>query len=202
MLLTGQTHNPLSYASVICRYNAFMLLPQGLVRGLATKKLDLDDDDNEDEVVELARGEIGTGQAGEGTASSAETRKASASETASMGSAYTPGAAGNATSYVKYSSMAMPETAVGESGQTSIWSVMQVVASMFRKSEVPVNGKRTLKPSAQGVLWMTAPFIVWGVIIVALNGIADLQVKNVRGKSMVACCDIFISFERENTATT
>lgn len=161
------------------RYSSFMLLPQGLIRGLATKKLDLDDEEDDDtDVEQIMKTEVATQQANEAGRSSAQDGKGE--DSSKRGS--TGGAAAfvqGTTSFIKLDFSTQAKEDAGKDGGRA-WAALKWVATLFRaKAAAAVHGKRQLIPSMEAVLWMTAPFVAWGILIVACNSVANIQVSSI-----------------------
>lgn len=164
-----------------------MLLPQGLIRGLATQKLNLDDEADEEDVPDITKFPSQTAdKGGEGQANatgnqpSGNTDNADNNRTPGMGSANTTAA--RATSFIKLNFMGTSSKVLNttEDSGDSVWRKMRKMASMFCvKKKPPVNSKRHLEPSLRDVILMTAPFLVWGLIVVIIQALGNQSVTSI-----------------------
>lgn len=162
-----------------------MLLPQGLVRGLATKQLDLDGEDNDaDDLDQNVKEEAAEGQATDASnagPATANSRQGGASEgksdnrKGSQGGSTTAGLS-RASSFIKINYGSASGRLVNKSSSSGFMARLKRMTSFFRAAPAAQSGKRQLLQSRRTVLMMTAPFVLWGVVIIVVNGIANLQV--------------------------
>lgn len=158
------------YALNLCRYKAFMLLPQGLIRGLATQKLNLDDEADEEDLTDILKAAGQTNDVG-ADGGGGDEKKSTTSGGANAVS-------GRSTSFIKLNFMTSNVTdAPEDNGPDGVWGRMQALASYFRaKKKGMVSGsKRRLEPSIRALLLMTLPFLLWGFVVVIVNGAGIIE---------------------------
>lgn len=152
-----------------------MLLPQGLVRGLATQKLNLDGEEDEEDVADVTKLQPQSTPAVVAKVSGAETAD---DRNKGTGNGASGGGLARSSSFIKLNFMSTTDAEENESKTSMIWSILQNVAMMFRaKGRDSGARKRQLKPSMRAVVSMTAPFLLWGLVIIIINAMGNSEVS-------------------------
>lgn len=152
-----------------------MLLPQGLIRGLATQKLNLDGEEDEEDVADVTRLQPQSNDAGV-----SRLNTESIDNQKNLGAGATGGIT-RSLSFIKLNFMSSGVAGSDTDTKTSaLWSMMRRVATMFRaKVHDQSNRKRQLRPSIRAVILMTFPFLIWGFVIIIVNGLGNTQVSSI-----------------------
>lgn len=151
-----------------------MLLPQGLIRGLATQKLNLDGEEDEEDVADVTRLQP---QSNEAVVSRLNNESVDDRKGAGQGN---PAGLTRSLSFIKLNFMSSATGDETDVKSNTLWSMMSAVATMFRaKVHDQSNRKRQLKPSIRAVILMTFPFLLWGVVIIIVNGIGNMEVSSI-----------------------
>ncbi|KAL6757714.1 hypothetical protein V8C86DRAFT_1619603 [Haematococcus lacustris] len=141
-------------------YCVFLLVPHGLVKGLATKPLGIKEDG--------ASGEEGA--EGDDAAPAAEAQDMGGDDEGGQ-SLRTRGPATSGTGFHLHLAMAQQAAAKPR----SFWAQL-----LFWKTNAEdQGGRRTLKASLGALLYVVWPFMLWGVFVVLINAVGYVEVSRV-----------------------
>ncbi|KAL6754992.1 hypothetical protein V8C86DRAFT_271633 [Haematococcus lacustris] len=188
-------------------YTVFMLMPQGLVKALATKSVELGEGNAEDMDETAAEGDDAATGDGSGFPGNNRDDEEDALRGPSNGGR---GGGGGAIVGAKLNMTALQALAAAKANRPSLGKRV-VRALMFWKPADATDAqgntisaaaasltKRRLHQSSKAVLWLVWPFIFWALFVVVINSLGFVQLASVTSPIATSNIAQFVKFRAKS----